>query len=260
MGRLPSTNMHGKNKIICIAGKNLCAIETLSYVLKKYKDFKILALPNKSDKAKDNWQKSFKKFAIKKKVPIVGLNELFELENLYFFSLEYEEILKTKYFKSKKLFNFHFSLLPKYRGCHTNYYQILNGEKKTGVTLHEIDDGIDTGKIIDYTSFPLGLNTTAYENYIKLLHKSIYLFKKNINKILKDNYSKKKQNLIKGSYFSRKSVNYKKKIKFKKIENNIDTHNQIRSLIFQPFQLPTLNGKKIKKSFFKNKKIKLLYL
>ena len=252
--------MHGKNKTICIAGKNLCAIETLSFVLKKFKDYKILALPNKSDNGKDSWQKSFKKFAIRNKVAITSLKKLYKIENLYLFSLEYEEILKVKYFKSNKLFNFHFSLLPKYRGCHTNFYQILNGEKKTGVTLHEIDKGIDTGKIIDYVTFPIQINTTAYENYIKLLKKSVFLFKKNINRILKNNYPKKKQNLKLGNYFSRKSINYKKLIKFKKIANNIQTHNKIRALIFQPFQLPMIHKKKIKRSIFKDNKIKLLYL
>jgi len=252
--------MHGKNKTICIAGKNLCAIESLAYVLKKYKNLNILALPNKSDNAKDGWQKSFKKFAIKKKVPITSLKKLYKLDNLYLFSLEYEEILKTKNFNSKNLFNIHFSILPKYRGCHTNFYQIFMGEKKSGVTLHEIDDGIDTGKIIDKLSFPIQLNTTAYENYIKLLKKSFVLFKKNINKILINKYNVKKQNLKKGSYFSKKSVNYKKMIQFKKINNDIDTHNKIRALIFPPFQLPVINGKKIKKSIFNNNKIKLLYL
>ena len=141
--------MHGKNKTICIAGKNKCAIDCLTYLLKKYPDFKILALPNKSDDGNDTWQKSFKKFAQKNKVPITNLKSLYNKENLYFFSLEFEEILNTKLFKSKNLFNFHFSLLPKYRGCHTNYYQILNGEKNSGVTLHKIDRGIDTGMIID---------------------------------------------------------------------------------------------------------------
>ena len=47
---------------------------------------------------------------------------------------------------------------------------------------------------------------------------------------------------------------------FKKINNNIGTHNKIRALIFPPFQLPVINGKKIKKSIFNNNKIKLLYL
>ncbi len=252
--------MHGKNKFICIAGKNKCAIDALKYSKKKFKNYNILALPNKNDTGKDNWQKSFKKFAIKIKIPIISLEELYKLDNLYLFSLEYEEIFKTRNFNSKNLFNFHFSLLPKYRGCHTNFYQIYNGEKKSGVTLHEIDNGIDTGKIIDSINFPININTTAHENYNKLLEKAFILFKKNINKILINKYHKKKQNLKKGSYFSRKSIDYKKMIKFKKINNDLNTHNKIRALIFQPFQLPVFNGRKIKRSIYRNNKIKLLYL
>lgn len=252
--------MHGTNRTICIAGKNKCAIECLSHVIKKYKNANILALPNKSDKGIDGWQKSFRKFAVKKKIPITNLKNLYLIKNLYLFSLEYEKILKIKKFVSKNLFNFHFSLLPKYRGCHTNYYQIRNGEKITGITLHEIDKGIDTGKIIDSLSFNIHINTTAYENYLKLLDKSFFLFKKNINRILKNKFISKKQNLNKGSYYSRKSVNYKKLTNFKDLRHNFLTHNKIRSLIFHPFQLPVYNDKKIKKSIFKNKKIRLIYL
>ena len=40
----PKINMHGKNKTICIAGKNECAI-IVTYLLKKYPNFEILALP-----------------------------------------------------------------------------------------------------------------------------------------------------------------------------------------------------------------------
>jgi len=252
--------MHGKNKTICIAGKNKCAIDCLTYLLKKYPNFEILALPNKSDDGNDTWQKSFKKFAQKNKVPITNLKSLYNKKNLYFFSLEFEEILNTKLFKSKNLFNFHFSLLPKYRGCHTNYYQILNGEKKSGVTLHKMNRGIDTGMIIDSLSFRIQINTTAYQNYLKLLNTSVILFKKIFHKILSNSYSTKKQNLKRGSYFNKKSVNYKKLIHLNKIKHNLNTHNMIRSLIFPPFQLPIYNGKKIKKSLFKNKKIRLLYL
>ncbi len=251
--------MHGKNKTICIAGKNKCAIYCLSYAIKKFKNYKILALPNKTDNGKDTWQKSFKKFSLKKKIPITTLKNLYRKKNLYFFSLEYEEILNVKKFKSNMLFNFHFSLLPKYRGCHTNYFQIYNGEKNSGITLHKIDKGIDTGKIIDISRFNIGKNSTAYENYLKLLDQSIKLFKKNIYKILNNNYSLKKQNLKKGSYFSRNTVNYKKLVFLKNITHNKSTHNKIRSLIFPPFQLPIYNGKKIKKSIFKNNKIKLVY-
>ncbi len=259
MGQHQNLNMHGKNKTICIAGKNDCAIKCLSYLKKRFKNHQIIALPNKSDKGKDKWQKSFRKFANMNGIPITNINKLYKVKNLYLFSLEFEKILDIKKFLSKNLYNIHFSLLPKYRGCHTNFYQIFKGEKITGVTLHEIDAGIDTGRIIDQTKFKIPQNITAYDNYTKLMSKSVVIFKKNINKILNNKYTVKKQNLKKGSYYSRKSVNYNKLINFKKINNNVSTHNKIRALIFHPFQLPIYNGRKITKSIFKNKKIKLLY-
>ena len=251
--------MCGQNKVICIAGKNQCAIDALKYVVKRFKKkYKILALPNINDNGVNSWQKSFKKYCTNNKIKITKLKNLYKIKNLYFFSLEFESILKVNKFKSKNLFNIHFSVLPKYRGCHTNYFQILKGERVSGVTLHIIDKGIDTGSIIDVAKFMINKNDTAFDNYLKLLNKSSYLFKKNIKKILENKFKLKKQNLIKGSYYSRKSVNYKKLINIKKLKHNLKTHNKIRSLIFPPFQLPIYNGKKIKKSIYRNKKIYLI--
>ena len=179
------------------------------------------------------------------------------IDNLFLFSFEYEHLLKNKSFKTDNLFNFHFSLLPKYRGCHTNFYQIFNGEKISGVTLHKIDSGIDTGDIIDNIAFKIKKNDTAYQNYLRLMRYSFLLFKTNFNRIIKGNYKLKKQNLKKGSYFSRESVNYNSLKKIKKIDNKMSTHNLIRSLIFPAFQLPVYKGRKIKKSIYRNNKIKL---
>lgn len=44
--------------------------------------------------------------------------------------------------------NFHPSLLPAYRGGSAMNWALINGEKETGVTIHKIDAGIDTGPII----------------------------------------------------------------------------------------------------------------
>ena len=177
---------------------------------------------------------------------------------MIFISLEYEKIIKVNKFKSKELFNFHFSLLPKYRGCHTNFLQVYNGEKYSGVTLHKINNGIDTGDIIDQKKFKIKLNDTAYDNYLMLMKYSLILFKKNINKILKLNYKFKKQNLSKGKYYKRSSVNYKKISRFNIKRPSLKLHNKIRSLIFPPYQIPVVNGMPVKKSLYKNNKIYLI--
>jgi len=243
---------------ICIAGKNKCAIDVLKYIKskKKYKG-KILVLPNQSDTGRDNWQKSFKKFAKENKIKIIKLADLYKIQNLFFFSIEYEKIIDPKKFKSNKLFNIHFSLLPKYRGCHTNFYQILNGEKYSGVTLHKINSGIDSGDVIKQLKFKINLNDSAFENYKRLMKYSVIIFKNNLNRILLKRYKSKKQRLRNGSYFSRNSVNYNIIKKINYLDNSLKTHNKIRSLIFPPFQLPIVNGMRVKKSIYKNNKIYL---
>lgn len=62
--------------------------------------------------------------------------------------------------------NMHSSLLPRHRGPNPFCAAILAGEEETGVTFHVIDEGIDTGDILDQTAFPVGERATAYEVYL----------------------------------------------------------------------------------------------
>ena len=244
---------------ICIAGKNECSINAIK-ILTKYKISKknIYILPNASDNGQDSWQPSLKKFARKNKFKVVTINKLYRINELMFFSLEYEKIIDVDKFKSKKLFNLHFSLLPKYRGCHPNFLQICNGEKYSGVTLHKIINRIDAGDIVDQKKFKIKLNDTAYDNYFRLMKCSVMLFKKNINNILNSNYALKKQNLSNGKYYKRNSVNYKKILNLNMKKPSLKLHNKIRSLIFPPYQIPVVNGLQVKKSLYKNNKIYLI--
>ena len=51
--------------------------------------------------------------------------------------------------------NIHASILPKYRGSAPIQWALLNGEDKTGVTLMYMDEGMDTGDIIDIYECPI---------------------------------------------------------------------------------------------------------
>ena len=193
----------------------------------------------------------------KNNIKIIKIKNLYSLKQLIFFSLEYDKIINIKNFKSQNLFNFHFSLLPKYRGCHTNFLQIYKGEKFSGVTLHKIDSGIDTGDIIDQIKFRIKINDTALDNYRKLMIFSTKLFKRNLNNIINNKYNLRKQILSSGRYYNKKSVNYKNKLKITMNKSSLKNHNMIRSLIFPAYQLPLVNGVKVLKSVYKNKKIYL---
>jgi len=63
--------------------------------------------------------------------------------------------------------NVHPSLLPRYRGPDPFYWVLKNGEKETGVSLHFIDEGIDTGDIIIQEKIPIEGGDTARSLRIK---------------------------------------------------------------------------------------------
>lgn len=47
-----------------------------------------------------------------------------------------------------RIINIHPSLLPKYRGLHTHERVLQAGEKVHGASVHFVDEGVDTGKVI----------------------------------------------------------------------------------------------------------------
>lgn len=59
--------------------------------------------------------------------------------------------------------NIHASLLPKYRGAAPIQWAILNGEKETGITLMQMDEGLDTGDMLAKCTVPI-LDTDTGES------------------------------------------------------------------------------------------------
>lgn len=59
--------------------------------------------------------------------------------------------------------NLHVSLLPKYRGSAPIQWAVLNGDKHTGVTIMQLDEGVDTGAILMVEPVDIGENETSGE-------------------------------------------------------------------------------------------------
>ena len=64
--------------------------------------------------------------------------------------------------------NGHASLLPKYRGASPIQWCIVCGEKETGVTVMQMDVGMDTGDIISTACVTIGEEETAEELFERL--------------------------------------------------------------------------------------------
>ncbi len=56
--------------------------------------------------------------------------------------------------------NFHYALLPEYRGVNPVINQLINLESFGGITIHQADEGIDTGPIIMKEKIPIEENET----------------------------------------------------------------------------------------------------
>ena len=64
--------------------------------------------------------------------------------------------------------NVHASLLPKYRGAAPIQWAVINGEEKSGVTIMQMDAGLDTGDILLQEEIPLAADETGESLYEKM--------------------------------------------------------------------------------------------
>lgn len=64
--------------------------------------------------------------------------------------------------------NIHASLLPKYRGAAPIQWAVIDGEKETGVTTMLMDQGLDTGDILETTVIPIDEKETGGSLFDKL--------------------------------------------------------------------------------------------
>jgi len=81
------------------------------------------------------------------------LMETIEYENVDFIVLAgFMRILGSDFVKNfpNKIINIHPSLLPKYPGLNTHKKVLENKDKEHGVTVHLVDEGLDSGPIIGF--------------------------------------------------------------------------------------------------------------
>lgn len=68
----------------------------------------------------------------------------------------------------KGFLNVHGSLLPRYRGAAPIQWAVINGDTVTGVTTMLLDEGMDTGAILEKAETPIGAEETSGELFDRL--------------------------------------------------------------------------------------------
>ena len=139
--------------------------------------------------------------------------------------------------------NLHVSLLPEYRGAAPMQRAIMDGKRQTGVTVMQMDYGLDTGDIISQVAFPI-LDDDDFE---KIHDKSAEIGKDLLVKTLADiengtaTYTKQDDSL---SSYAAKIERDDCKIDFTKDAKTLDCI--IRGITPIPMAFAYLNGKMIK--------------
>ena len=72
--------------------------------------------------------------------------------------------------------NLHPAPLPEYRGCNSYAHAIINGETEYGVTLHYMNEGVDTGPIIASPRFPILPTDTGKSLHDRAQYHALALF------------------------------------------------------------------------------------
>ncbi|MBV9157179.1 MAG: methionyl-tRNA formyltransferase [Acidobacteriaceae bacterium] len=98
------------------------------------------------------------------------------------------------------ILNVHASLLPKYRGAAPIQWAIANGETETGVTIMQIDAGLDTGDMLLKERIAIGPDETTPELSERLAPLGAQLLSQTVEQISRGTVQREPQNNDEATY------------------------------------------------------------
>lgn len=175
----------------------------------------VTAVVTQPDKAKGRSGKiqfpPVKECALKYNIPVlqpvkIKAPEAIELLRTYeadvFVVAAFGQILSNEILTMPRLgcINIHASLLPKYRGASPINWCIINGEKETGVTIMQMDEGVDTGDMLAVVKVPIADDETAQSLFEKLSKAGAELIVDTLPKLERGEITPIKQNDAESSH------------------------------------------------------------
>ena len=139
--------------------------------------------------------------------------------------------------------NVHGSLLPKLRGGAPIHHAIINGDKKTGITIMYMDQKMDAGDIISQKEILINDDDNLDSLYLKMSKLGAELLMETIPLIISGKNSRIKQNENEVT-FGYNITKEEEKIDFHK--SSKDIHNLIRGLSSTPGAYCFIDNKRMK--------------
>ena len=142
-----------------------------------------------------------------------------------------------------KAINVHASLLPKYRGGAPIHYAVMNGEKKTGITIMYMAEKLDAGNIISQDEVEILENDIVGEVHDKLATLGTDLLKRTLPTIFNGTNDSIVQDDSLATFASNIS---REDERIDWTEDAQTIHNHIRGLSPWPVAYTTMDGKNLK--------------
>ncbi|WP_369085787.1 methionyl-tRNA formyltransferase [Metamycoplasma spumans] len=182
-------------------------------------------------------------------------DDLASIEFDFFITASFGQFIPNSVLKLPKILplNVHGSLLENYRGAAPIQYALLNGDKKTGITLIEMIDKMDAGNMFAKAEITIEEDDTALEVFEKLAQSAI----ENLPTWIKDIYEGRAKAQIQDESkvtFAPKIANEEAELFF---ENTVqEALRKIKAFNDQPGAFIINNGKRLKIFRATYKKIK----
>ncbi|MBO69208.1 MAG: methionyl-tRNA formyltransferase [Acidiferrobacteraceae bacterium] len=164
---------------LIFAGTSSFAVPALNKLLETEHD--VVGVYTQPDKRSGRGRKirtsPVKEFALQHKLPVLQPRNL-DNEHYYLLETKPELVIVVSYgvilpqhilnIPDKGCLNIHASLLPRWRGAAPIQRAIESGDERTGVTLMQVDQGLDTGDILLQSSIPINKADTYGSLHEKL--------------------------------------------------------------------------------------------
>lgn len=118
-------------------------------------------------------------------------------------------IIKKSILESRagEFINLHTGLLPEYRGPYSEFWALFNERPEdVGTTIHLIDEGIDSGPILDCRRCPVSMDTAVAAAHVTNATQGITLLAEAVLKFLAGLITPKEQDRRSARYYSWPSV------------------------------------------------------
>lgn len=149
---------------VVVFGKSSLAVRLSEFIISS-KEFELTGVvPCKSQ---PKWCDDIGVWAAARNFPFIKsglLSDLGSLKANIGISCYFDQIFKAADItRFDLLLNIHNSALPKHRGVGPIEWSMRDGSGIQGVTIHKIDNGIDTGPILSQVTFSIGESLTSHE-------------------------------------------------------------------------------------------------